>query len=37
VESIDVKAFFERVSLEWDEMRSSFYSADIIDALADRA
>jgi len=32
VESIDVKAFFE-----WDEMRSSFYSADIIDALADRA
>jgi len=27
-----VKAFFE-----WDEMRSSFYSADIIDALADRA
>lgn len=32
-----MKAFFERVSLEWDEMRSSFYSADIIDALADRA
>jgi len=37
VDSSDVKAFFERVSLEWDDMRSSFYNSDIIDALADRA
>ena len=31
-----MKAFFERVSVEWDEMRSSFYNSDIIDALAER-
>ena len=37
VDSHEVKAFFERVSLEWDDMRSSFYNADIIDALAARA
>jgi ubiquinone/menaquinone biosynthesis C-methylase UbiE len=34
VDSADVKAFFERVSTEWDDMRSSFYNADVIDALA---
>jgi len=37
VDSSVVKAFFERVSGEWDEMRSSFYNADVIDALAERA
>ncbi len=36
VDSRDGKAFFERVSSEWDDMRSSFYNADIIDALAER-
>lgn len=36
VDSGQVKAFFERVSGEWDEMRSSFYNADVIDALAER-
>jgi len=35
--SADVKAFFERVSLDWDQMRSSFYNAGVIDALLDRA
>jgi ubiquinone/menaquinone biosynthesis C-methylase UbiE len=34
VDRADVKAFFERVSTEWDDMRSSFYNADVIDALA---
>lgn len=34
--SADVKAFFERVSVDWDQMRSSFYNADIIEALARR-
>lgn len=34
--SADVKAFFERVSVEWDEMRSTFYNAGVIDALAER-
>ncbi len=37
MDSREVKVFFEQVSTEWDEMRSSFYNADIIDALADRA
>jgi ubiquinone/menaquinone biosynthesis C-methylase UbiE len=37
VDSADVKAFFERVSGSWDEMRSSFYNAGVIDALADRS
>lgn len=37
MDSADVKKFFERVSVQWDEMRSSFYNADIIDTLADRA
>ncbi len=37
MDSADVKEFFERVSVQWDEMRSSFYNADIIDTLADRA
>lgn len=36
MDSSDVKAFFERVSVEWDDMRSSFYNADIIEALAQR-
>lgn len=36
MDSADVKAFFERVSTEWDEMRSSFYNAGVIDALAER-
>lgn len=30
----DVKAFFEQLSARWDDMRSSFYNADVIDALA---
>ena len=37
VDSADVKDFFERVSGEWDEMRSSFYNEGVIDALAARA
>jgi ubiquinone/menaquinone biosynthesis C-methylase UbiE len=37
VDSADVKAFFERVSAEWDQMRSSFYNEAVIDALAERA
>jgi ubiquinone/menaquinone biosynthesis C-methylase UbiE len=37
VDSVDVKAFFERVSGEWDSMRSSFYNERVIDALAQRA
>ena len=32
-----MKNFFERVSGEWDEMRSSFYNEGVIDALAARA
>jgi ArsR family transcriptional regulator len=35
VDSADVKAFFERVSSEWDEMRSSFYNEGVIEALAE--
>jgi ubiquinone/menaquinone biosynthesis C-methylase UbiE len=35
VDSADVKAFFEQVSARWDDMRSSFYNADVIDALAE--
>jgi len=30
------RLFFEQVSTQWDDMRSSFYNADIIDALAER-
>jgi len=37
VDSADVKAFFEQVSTQWDDMRSSFYNARVIDALADHA
>ncbi len=37
MDSTDVKDFFERVSTEWDDMRSSFYNAGVIDALADHA
>jgi len=37
VDSADVKAFFERVSVEWDEMRASFYNEGVIDALAAHA
>lgn len=36
MDSAGVKEFFERVSTEWDDMRSSFYNADIIDVLAAR-
>ncbi|WP_137121311.1 class I SAM-dependent methyltransferase [Segeticoccus rhizosphaerae] len=36
MDSEAVKEFFERVSGDWDDMRSSFYNADIIDALAER-
>jgi ubiquinone/menaquinone biosynthesis C-methylase UbiE len=36
VDSEDVRAFFERVSGQWDDMRSSFYNADVIEALAER-
>jgi ubiquinone/menaquinone biosynthesis C-methylase UbiE len=37
VDSRDVRAFFQRVSGDWDAMRSSFYNEKVIDALADRA
>ena len=37
MDSVAVKAFFERVSVDWDEMRSSFYNEGVIDALTDRA
>jgi ubiquinone/menaquinone biosynthesis C-methylase UbiE len=37
VDSVDVRAFFERVSGEWDTMRASFYNEKVIDALARRA
>jgi len=36
VDSADVKAFFESVSTDWDEMRSSFYNEGVIDALVQR-
>jgi ArsR family transcriptional regulator len=36
MDSADVRAFFERVSGDWDEMRSSFYNEGIIDALVER-
>lgn len=37
VDSADVKTFFDQVSTRWDDMRSTFYNADVIDALADHA
>jgi len=37
VDSADVKAFFQLVSVDWDEMRSSFYNEGVITALAERA
>ncbi len=37
MDSAEVKAFFERVSGDWDEMRSSYYNEGVIDALAQRA
>jgi len=37
VSSDDVKAFFEKASVDWDQMRSSFYNSGVIDALASRA
>jgi ubiquinone/menaquinone biosynthesis C-methylase UbiE len=37
VTSTEVKAFFERVSVDWDDIRSSFYNAGVIDALAEHA
>lgn len=36
MDSAGVKAFFERVSTEW-EMRSSFYNEEVIDVRDDRA
>lgn len=36
MDSADVKAFFEEVSVDWDDMRSSFYNEGVIDALAER-
>jgi ubiquinone/menaquinone biosynthesis C-methylase UbiE len=36
MDSAGVKAFFEQVSTQWDDMRSSFYNAGVIDALAER-
>lgn len=35
MDSAGVKAFFEQVSTQWDDMRSSFYNAGVIDALVD--
>jgi ArsR family transcriptional regulator len=35
VDSTEVKAFFDRVAAEWDDMRSTFYNARVIDALAE--
>jgi ubiquinone/menaquinone biosynthesis C-methylase UbiE len=35
VDSEDVRAFFEQAAAQWDDMRSSFYNADVIDALAE--
>ncbi len=37
MDSAGVKAFFEQMSTQWDDMRSSFYYANVIDALAERA
>jgi ArsR family transcriptional regulator len=37
MDASQVKAFFESVATEWDEMRASFYNASVIDALAERA
>jgi ArsR family transcriptional regulator len=36
VDSSDVRAFFERVSGQWDDMRSSFCNEDVIGTLAGR-
>lgn len=33
MDSVEVKEFFERVSGDWDQMRSSFYNEGVIDAL----
>ena len=35
MDASEVRAFFERVSPEWDEMRLSFYNERVIDALAE--
>jgi hypothetical protein len=35
VDSNDVTEFFERVSDQWEDMRSSFYNADVIESLAE--
>lgn len=37
MDSADVKTFFDQVSTWWDDMWSTFYNADVIDALADHA
>ncbi len=36
MDSAGVNAFFEQMSTQWDDMRSSFYNADVVEALADR-
>jgi ubiquinone/menaquinone biosynthesis C-methylase UbiE len=35
MDSSEVKAFFDEISTDWDEMRSGFYNEAVIDALAD--
>ncbi len=35
MDSAEVRAFFESVATNWDEMRSSFYNEGVIDALAE--
>lgn len=37
MDSSDVRAFFEKVSTDWDEMRSSFYNEAVIDSLAEHS
>jgi ArsR family transcriptional regulator len=36
MDSSDVKAFFDEVATDWDEMRAGFYNARVIDALSER-
>jgi len=36
-ESADVRRFFDEHADEWDEMHQSFYSEDVIEALAERS
>lgn len=37
MDSQDVKDFFERVSGDWDQMHQSFYSEEVIEALAEHS